>query len=119
MRRVTRNVILALLLVVAGLLALGALPSTLQSGDPYYLTAEEATESHAAVNVSNLSEQRFPYTTSAVRDGRSEPYYKGPFGLKEAFSHSPFDELAALRDRNPDAVDGEAVYVRDGGRCTG
>jgi hypothetical protein len=72
------------------------------------------TDADAAVNVSNLSERRFPYTTAALADGRSDAYYEGPLGLKESFSHSPFDELSALRGRNPDAVDGEAVYVRDG-----
>ncbi|WP_101294075.1 hypothetical protein [Halegenticoccus soli] len=109
MRRITRNFLIGLLLVVVALLALGALPSHLGSGDPYYLTATPTDEPGPAVDVSNASERRYPYLTQALRseDGRSEGYQKGRYGLKEAFTHSPFDEVDALAARNPDArVDG-------------
>jgi hypothetical protein len=122
MRRVTRNVVIAILVVVAGLLALGAVPSYLRSGAPYYVVAEPV-EPGASVNATNLSERRYPYVTGAVAsaasggDGRSEPYWEGPFGLKESFAHSPFDEFSALAQRNPDAtVDGAVFVSRNGTR---
>ncbi|MFC7141328.1 hypothetical protein ACFQMA_16005 [Halosimplex aquaticum] len=140
MRRVTRNVVLLILAVLVALLALGALPALLGSGDPYYLTATPvddgnvsangssasgsaangpapandsaaAANASAAINGSALSERRFPYTTEALRNGSSEPYRKGPWGLKETFTHSPFDERDALAARNPTAVSPEGVLV--------
>jgi hypothetical protein len=127
MRRVTRNAVVLMLVVVVGLLALGALPGLLKTGDPYYLTAEpvnasdasdtnaSAAASTAAVNGTALSERRFPYTTEALRNGTAEPYWKGPWGLKETFTHSPFDEVSALSGRNATAATDEGVLVRDNG----
>jgi len=120
MRRVTRNAIALMVLVLVGLLALGALPGLLKSGDPYYLTAEPVNASavgddRSAVNVTGLSERRFPYTTAALRNGTSDPYWKGPWGLKETFTHSPFDEVGALSGRNATAVTDDGVLVRDNG----
>jgi hypothetical protein len=121
MRRRTRLASLVILGVVVFLLAVPALAGLIKSGDPYYLTAEPVGQ-HSAVNVTDLDERRYPYTTAAVSSasatepGRSDRYWKGYVGFKEAFTHSPFDELSALRQRNPDANDGEAVYVRDGDR---
>lgn len=118
MRRVTRNFILALLAVIVLLLALGALPSYLKSGDPYYLTVTPVEENRTAVNVSDLPADRFPYTTGALANatdtepGQSDPYWKGPIGVKGSFTHSPFDEHDALTLRNASAVDGETIYVR-------
>jgi hypothetical protein len=117
-RAVTRNALLAIVATVAVLLALGAAPSFLRSGDPYYLTATPV-EDRTALNASTLSERRYPYTTGALADadastpGRSEPYWRGPVGAKEAFSHSPFDEMSALGqlDAASDPDDGD-VYVR-------
>lgn len=110
-RTITRNAIVVILAVVALLLALGALPSYLKSGDPYYVTATTADAPAGAVNVSNLSERRFEYSTTAVTTaaagdgtGRSDPYWRGPFGLKEGFSHSPFDEFDALTRDYPNAT---------------
>jgi hypothetical protein len=120
MRRVTRNFLLGVLAVVVLLLALGALPGLLKSGAPYYASAEVTTAA-AAVNATDLPERRYPYTSAAMAnatpeaDGRSAPYWRGPVGLKGAFTHSPFDELDALRARNPDATDGPAVFVRRDG----
>lgn len=120
MRRVTRNFLIGLGIVIVALLALGALPSYLGTGDPYYLTAEsvnETDESAAAVDVSNFSARRYPYLVGALEDGRSEGYQKGPFGLKGAFTHSPFDEFDALVVQNPDARVGEdAVLVEYNGQ---
>ncbi|WP_276270520.1 hypothetical protein [Haloarcula litorea] len=126
MRRVTRNFLLGVAVVLLALLALGALPSYLQSGDPYYLTATPAGNATAggnasAVNASALADRRYPYTTGALGNasadasGRSAPYWRGPVGLKGAFTHSPFDELDALRQQYPDAVAGEGVRVRHDG----
>lgn len=124
MRRVTRNFLLGLGVLVVLLLALGAVPSYLGSGDPYYLSVEPATadvsDSGAnetqAVNMTDYSERRYPYLTSALAsdDGRSEGYQRGLVGLKESFSHSPFDEFDALVARNPDARSGDAVLVAVG-----
>ncbi|QLH80409.1 hypothetical protein [Halosimplex pelagicum] len=124
MRRVTRNAVLLILGVMVALLALGALPSLLASGDPYYVTAEPvagngsadgsgaaAINASAAVNGSALSERQYPYTTQALRNGTSDPYREGPWGFKEAFTHSPFDERSALTARNATAVSESGVLV--------
>jgi hypothetical protein len=134
MRRITRNAVVLLAVVVLALLALGALPSLLQSGDPYYLTADPVNETLSAgqnatgestaatattnasvVNGTALSERRYPYTTEALHNGSVGPYYEGPWGLKEAFTHSPFDELSALEARNPPAVTDQSALVRYNG----
>jgi hypothetical protein len=125
MRPVTRNVVVAILVVVAGLLALGAVPSYLRSGAPYYVVVEPV-EPGPAVNATDLSERRYPYLTGAVAaaerngsdgEGRSDPYWEGPFGLKESFAHSPFDEFDAVGQRSPEAtVDGTVFVARNGTR---
>lgn len=131
MRPITRRVTLAILAVLVVLLALGALPSYLKSGEPYYLTAtpvdaelkENQSHSQSAINASELSPRRYEYTTGALADAESKnapgntsrnasgnvtgvsgPYWKGPVGFKEAFANSPFDELSALRQRNASAA---------------
>ena len=120
MRPVTRNVVVGVVVVAGLLLALGALPGLLASGDPYYVTATPVDGDHAAVNGTDLPASRYPFTTGALAaagpdaPGRSAAYYDGPLGVKEAFTHSPFDELEALRQRTPGAADGDAVFVRDG-----
>lgn len=120
MRPVTRNVVLAVLVVLTFLLALGATPSYLRSGAPYFVVAEP-TEPGPAVNARNLSERRYPYLTGAVAaaanggEGRSEPYWEGPFGLKESFAHSPFDEFSAIRQRSPEATSDGAVFIARNG----
>ena len=116
MRTITRNFVLGLLAVVVVLLALGALPSLLRSGDPYYLTAAvvENGSAPATVNASALSERRFPYTTAALDSGRSSAYYDGPLGIKGAFTHSPFDELSELEARNASAVENRTAFVTRG-----
>jgi hypothetical protein len=122
MRPVTRNVVLATLVVVVLLLALGALPSYLKSGDPYYLEAtvvETAPDDVEPVNGTALSQRRYPYTFGALEaagnetnaTGRSAPYWKGPFGFKGAFTHSPFDERDAYTVQYPGAVRDERVFV--------
>ena len=120
MRPVTRKFLVGILAVVLLLLALGALPSYLGSGDPYYLEATPAAEADGpayALNATEggVAEQRFQYFFSAVEssDGRSEAYRRGAYGLKEEFTHSPFDELSTFREFAPaSAVDGDAVFVR-------
>lgn len=117
MRPVTRNLLVVIAVVTLALLALGALPSYLGSGDPYHLTVEPAERTEPAVNATGLSERRYPYLTGALAsdDGRSTPYQRGPFGLKESFTHSPFDEVDALAARGPNATVDDGVRVeRDG-----
>jgi len=120
MRRITRNFLLGVLAVLVVLLALGALPGLLTSGDPYYLVASPAS-ADVAVNVTDLPENRYPYATAALANatadapGRSGPYWRGPVGLKGAFTHSPFDEVDALRGREANATDGDGVLVRRNG----
>jgi len=123
-RPIARNFLIGVLVVVVLLLALGALPGLLKSGDPYYLTATQigadelsSDEQSAAIEAATLSERRYEYTTAALADaengtGIADPYWKGPLGIKGAFTHAPFDELDALRSNYPDATDGDAVYVR-------
>lgn len=131
MRRRTRNVILATVGVLVLLIAIVVVLTSIGTGDPYYVTAEQVdgtdgddasagNESRTAVNGTALPERRFPYVTEAVASarervdgpGRSSPYRTGPIGLKEAFSHSPFDELDALRQQNPNATVGDDVRLR-------
>lgn len=116
MRRRSRNVTVAVLAVVAVLLALGALPSLLRAGDPYFVTATPDGD-HPALDATDLSDRRFPFVTSALGNatatavGRSGPYWRGPTGFKEAFAHSPFDEFDALAARQPNATAGGDIYV--------
>lgn len=117
MRSVTRNLLVAIAVVTLALLALGALPSYLGSGDSYHLTVEPADRDGPAVNTTGLSERRYPYLSAAFAsdDGRSGPYQRGPFGLKESFTHSPFDEVDALAARGPNATIEDGVRIeRDG-----
>lgn len=106
MRRVTRNLIVVIALVVVGLLALGALPGYLGTGEPYQLVVEPTDDEGPAVNVTDVSERRYPYLTGALAsdNGRSEGYQTGPYGLKESFTHTPFDEVDALSQRVPEAA---------------
>jgi len=111
-----RRAWIAVGLVVLVVLGLGALPSLLRSGDPYRVHATPADDwDGESVNGSDLSGQRYPYTTDALSDGESDRYWEGPIGLKGAFAHSPYDELEALGTQYPDAADGDAVYVRENG----
>ncbi|AQL43164.1 hypothetical protein BV210_10740 [Halorientalis sp. IM1011] len=124
MRQITRRVTLAILVAIVLLLALGALPGYLKSGDPYYVTAT-ATDDRTAVPADALAPNRYPYTTAALANatgngtenatGRSGPYWKGPVGFKGAFTHSPFDEIDAIRGRNASAATDSAVFVRANG----
>jgi hypothetical protein len=113
-RQLTRYAVVGFVAVCVGLLALGALPSMLGSGDPYYLTATPTEADGPSVNVTDLSERRYPYLAGAIASGRSEPYRKGPVGLKESFAHSPFDEREGLVARNPDARREGGVLVTHG-----
>jgi hypothetical protein len=116
-RKNTRRLVVVLALVMLGLLALGALPSYLGSGEPYYLTATETEETGPTVNVTDLPEHRYPYLTEALETGQSEGYQTGRWGLKEQFTHTPYDEIDALATRNPDARLGEnAVLVEHDGK---
>jgi hypothetical protein len=131
MRSRTRNFVLVILAILVALLALGALPGLLKSGDPYYLTVEPQGEYNAtngtlagtnqtAIDATALSEDRYPFTTAAVgavgpnATGQSEPYWKGPTGLKEAFTHSVFDERESLARQHAAAATDEGIYVHDG-----
>jgi hypothetical protein len=114
MRRVTRNLLVAIAVVAVALLALGALPSYLGSGDPYYLTAEPIETDEPAADVDDVSDRRWPFLTSALAsdDGRSEPYQSDSYGIKEWFTHTPFDEVDALARQTPEAATDDGVRVR-------
>lgn len=114
MRRVTRNLVVAVALVVVALLALGALPSYLGTGDPYYLTTEPIETDEPTIDVTNVSERRYPYLVGALTsdDGRSDGYQTGPYGVKEPFTHSPFDEIGSLAQQRPAATTAETGRVR-------
>jgi hypothetical protein len=133
MRRRTQGVVAAICVTVLLLLALGALPGLLRTGDPYYVTATPVAEGEVStqsaspgdsptrVNASALSVRRYPYTTGALAganattSARSEPYWRGPVGLKEVFTHSPFDEQAALRGQYPNDTSESGVLVAANG----
>ena len=113
MRPVTRNLLVAVGLVVVALLALGALPSYLGTGDPYYLTVDQIETDETTADVNDVSDRRYPFLTSALAsdDGRSEPYQMGPYGVKEWFTHTPFDEVDALTQQVPEAASDTGVRV--------
>jgi hypothetical protein len=129
MRPVTRNAVVVIVGLLVALLALGALPGLIKTGDPYYVEATAAAGTGPAVDGGTLSEQRFPYAFGAVEaavDGadpaRSEPYYTGIVGFKEAFTHTPFAEFEEFEARTPPAVErsgasprGDVAYLREGG----
>jgi hypothetical protein len=112
MRPVTRTAVLVVVGVLVALLALGALPSLIATGDPYYVEATAADDAGPAVAAENLSERRFPYSFGAVEaaaagdePARSDAYYTGVVGLKGAFTHTPFAEFEEFEIRAPAAVD--------------
>jgi hypothetical protein len=77
----------------------------------------ENVSQNESVDVTTLSERRYPYVTGAVAaagngTGRSDSYWRGPFGVKGAFTHSPFDELDALGQQYPNATVDGTVYAR-------
>jgi hypothetical protein len=120
MRPITRKFAYGLGGVLLLLLALGAVPSLLGTGDPYYLTAEPVAADGPAYNLTDeggedITRRRFQYFFSALAsdENRSKPYQTGPFGVKESFSHSPFDEIDSFRAFAPEnATSGDAVFVR-------
>jgi hypothetical protein len=130
MRTITRNLVVFIVAVVAFLLALGVLPGYIQTGNPHYVEATAVEESGPSADVTNLTERRFPYTFGALaaaeagdEPARSEAYYTGPIGFKEAFTHTPFDEFSEFRTRNASAVErgaespvGDTAYVERGGQ---
>ncbi len=113
MRTLTRNILLIIGLVSVGLLSLGALPGYLGSGNPYHLTVEPVDADRPAVDVSAVSERRYPFLISALTapDRRSMSYQTGSYGVKEQFTHTPFDEVDALERREPAAVQADGVRI--------
>ncbi|MFP8957854.1 hypothetical protein ACLI4Y_14100 [Natrialbaceae archaeon A-CW3] len=118
--------LLILIVPLVILLALGALPSLIGGGDVYYVVATEvdledgepATENVTeTIDAANLSENRFPYTTAALEDGRSDAYEEGRFGFESAFTHTPFDEFSEFEAWNSAATDSKAdvAYVERNG----
>ncbi|OYR53137.1 hypothetical protein DJ71_27885 [Halorubrum sp. E3] len=101
------------------MLALGALPSYLGSGDPYYLTVEPIETNGTAADVNNVSDRRYPFLIGAIEseDGRSAGYQTGPYGVKEWFTHTPFDEVDALTQQVPEAAVDDGVRVRRDGQA--
>ena len=87
-----------------------------------------------ALDVATLFNRSYPYTIEALERastgttndsarresderppsiGRSSPYWQGPIGVKEAFSHSPFDEIDSLRTRySATMLDDRTALVR-------
>ncbi|MEM4780470.1 MAG: hypothetical protein QXG03_02750 [Halalkalicoccus sp.] len=115
MRRAKRLALLAIALSVLLLLALGALPQHLGGGETYVMTATEIEQERPAVDASEIDERRYPYMSEALETGTSEPYEDDRFGIKEPFTHTPFDELGAVEQLESEAVDGETAYVADNG----
>jgi len=112
MRSVTRNAVLVVVGLVVVLLALGAVPSLIETGDPYHVEATEADADGPAVDGGNASERRFPYSFGAVEaakagadPARSDAYYTGVVGFKAAFTHTPFSEFEEFETIAPAAVD--------------
>lgn len=115
MRRAKRLALLAIGLSVLLLLALGALPQYLGGGETVVMTASEIEEDRPAVDADEIDEGRYPYMSGALETGESEPYENDRFGIKEWFTHTPYDEVGAVEQLNGDAVEDGAAYVeRDG-----
>jgi hypothetical protein len=124
MRPITRNVAIVIVAVLVVLLALGAVPSLLGTGEPHYIEATTVTETDVPgdvdpANASTLLERSYPYSFGAIAaaentTGRSDAYRTGLFGLKRSFSHSPFDEMSAYKAQYPDAVRGGVTFVHAG-----
>lgn len=115
MRRAKRLTLLTIGLSILALLALGALPQYLGGGETVVMTATEIEEDRPAVDASEIDEGRYPYMSEALETGASEPYEDDRFGIKEPFTHTPYDELGAVEQLNDEAVEDEAAYVeRDG-----
>lgn len=122
----TRYLLLIIVVPLVVLLALGAVPSLLGGGDVSYIVATEveledgeppAENVTETLNFDDFSENRFPYTVSALAadDGVSDPYEAGRFGFEEFFTHTPFDELDEFRSWEPAASDGAAVWIEHDG----
>ena len=116
--------LLVLAIPVVLLLALGALPSLLGGGEVYYVVATEidledgqppAENASDTIDASNLSTNRFPYTLAALEDGVSDPYEAGRFGIKESFTHTPFDEFREFEVWNREATTDETVWLERNG----
>lgn len=111
-----RNALVGVGVGILVLLALGALPSYLGSGEYYYLEVSATDDEGPAVDVERISDRRHPYLTTALAadDGRSDGYQRGLGGFKDAFTHSPFDELSSLQQLEPEASrnDGEQVIIQ-------
>jgi hypothetical protein len=114
-RRAKRITLLAIGLSLLALLALGAVPQYVGGGETYYMSASEIDEERPAVDASEIDSQRYPYMSEALETGTSEGYETGPGEVKEWFTHTPFDERGAVAERNPDAVEGDTVYVERNG----
>ena len=115
MRRIMRNALLLTGFVIVALLALGAVPSYLGSGEAYYLEVTPTDADGEVVNVTGISGQQYPYLTEALTaaDSRSAGYQRALDGAKQWFTHSPFDERDGLARRNPAAVsdDGDSIRI--------
>ena len=117
----TRHLLL-LLVPVALLLALGAVPGMIGGGDVHYVVATEEAledgvppgEASETIPAANLSENRFPYVHGAIDEGTVE-YEEGRFGFEDYFTHTPFDEFSELQLWNPSAVDGDVVWIEENG----
>ena len=114
--------LLLLLVPIALLLALGAVPGLIGGGDVYHIVATEQDlddgvppgDASETIPVANLSENRFPYVHGAIDEGEVE-YEEGRFGFEDRFTHTPFDEFSELRIWNPSAVDGDVVWIEKNG----
>ena len=120
MRRVTRNALVIIGIVLVGLLALGSLPGYLGSGPSYYLEVTETDDDGSAVDASEITDRRYPYLVSALTsdDGQSDGYQKAFGDFKDWFTHTPFDEYSSLTQQNSEAArdDGDRVIVEYDGQ---
>jgi len=98
MRRVTRNALVVIGIVIVGLLALGSLPGHLGSGPSYYLEVAETDDDGPAVDASEITDRRYIHTLSVrlSRTMANQMAIRKPSVISKTGSHTRHSMSIAL-----------------------